>query len=153
MRRVTPRSSRAGVCRRTERGTALVLAPALMLVLLALGAIAIDLSALHAQHRQLHATASAAADDAAGMLDERHLQSSGELRIDPAAATRVVRSHLHDGAVPGRLDGSVGVTVSADGTTVEVRTTVIVERVLLPSLRRGSSRERLEVRVSARLER
>lgn len=131
----------------------MVLVPALMLVLLALGAITVDLSALHAQHRQLHAATSAAADDAAAMLDEHLLQRAGELRIDEAAATRVVHAHLHDDAVPGRLDGRPSVRVSEDGTTVEVRAAVVVDRIMLRSLRATGTTERLDVVVTAGLDR
>ena len=115
---------------RTERGTALVLLPAMVLVLLSLGAIAIDLSIVHAVHRDAHRVASVAADDAAAMIDERELQVTGELVIDPDAAERVVRAHLSSVRLAGDL---VDVRVRPTATTVDVQLTVDAPHVLLPS--------------------
>lgn len=84
-----------------DRASAVVLAPALVLVLLVLGAIAVDLSLVHTARRSAHRSLSAAADDAAAMIDSREFQRSGSVQLDPAAAERVALAHL------GLLDGDV----------------------------------------------
>jgi hypothetical protein len=77
-----------------ERSSALMLAPALLMVLLALGAIAVDLSLMHAARRSAYRSLSAAADDAASMVDSRHLLLTGEVRLDEVAARHVARMHM-----------------------------------------------------------
>jgi Flp pilus assembly protein TadG len=113
-----------------ERGTALVLVPAMVLVLLCLAAIAIDMSLVHAVHRDAHRVASVAADDAAAMIDERQLQVSGDLVIDPERAEQVVRAHVASVRLAGEL---VDVEVRPRATTVDVQLTVDAPHVVLPS--------------------
>ncbi len=86
-----------------ERGTAMVLVPTMALVVFALAGLAIDLSLVHSAHRALHRSVSAAADDAAAMIDQRHLQMTGELRVDTTAAQRIVEAHLATATLPGDL--------------------------------------------------
>lgn len=142
----------AGRRLRPERATALMLVPALMLVLLSLGAIAVDLTALHGAHRRAHRVVSAAADDAAGMLDSRLIQETGELRIDPEAAGAVVTAHLDSASLPGTQIGPTQVTVSDDGTAVLVAVHVRIEHVLLPSLPGSDQADIVTVSATGRLE-
>jgi hypothetical protein len=119
-----------------------MLAPALVLVVLVLGAIAVDLSLVHAARRSAYRSLSAAADDAAAMVDAAEFQRSGEVRIDPDAATRVVRAHLglFDGeAPPGFAEPAFRVLdadVATDVTTgiVRIHATVEVEHVFGPAV-------------------
>ena len=151
MRASTPGARPAAVhegSRCAERGTALVLLPAMVLVLLSLGAIAIDLSIVHSVHRDAHRVASAAADDAAAMIDERQLQITGALVIDPAEAERVVRAHLSGAHLAGDL---VGVEVQPSETTVDVRLTVDAPHVLLASFPGRDDATRLVVVSRGRL--
>ncbi len=133
-----------------ERATALVLVPSMLVVLLSLGAIALDLTSLHAAHRGLHRTVSGAADDAAGMLDGHHLQRTGELRIDEPAARRVALAHLDAAELPGDLDGTPSVELVDGGTAVRVGASVRVERVVSRLL---GTDDRVEVEVTGRLRR
>jgi Flp pilus assembly protein TadG len=148
----THRARRSDRRRTHDDGSALVLVPALLMVLLALGAIAIDLSVLHGAHRSLHRIASGAADDAAAMIDTERLQVDGELRIDGAAARRVVDAHLDAAQVPGSLASS-RTSVSADGDVVTVELTSSVDHVLLASLPGTERTEAVSVTVRARLQR
>lgn len=134
----------------SERGTALILVPAMTLVLLALGSIAVDLSMLHGAHRAVHRTVSAAADDAAGMIDTREVQRTGSVRIDPAAARRVVLAHLEASRLPGELV-TVEVQVSADLRSISVRTVVRIEHVMLRAVPGAGDDELLTVTAHARL--
>src|SRR5688572_28468668 len=120
--RSRPASTDGGPPRRgPERGTALVLVPVMTLVLLCLGAIAVDLSLVHAMHRDTHRVASVAADDAAAMIDERRLQIAGELVVDRRRAERVVRAHVASAQLAGEV---VALEVSTTATAVDVQVTV-----------------------------
>jgi hypothetical protein len=124
------RAERAGR-RRCERATALILVPTMLLVLFALGGIALDLTALHTAQRHVHRVVSAAADDAAGMLDAREVQRSGAVRIDPEAARRVAAAHVTDESLPGELVAPVQVDVVDGGTAIAVRAQVRLRHVML----------------------
>lgn len=136
--------------RRSERATALVLVPAMMLVLLCLAAIAIDMSLLHAMHRDAHRVASAAAEDAAGMLDERELHTSGRLVVDRVRAERVARARVGAADLAATLRE---VRVSTGVTTVEVTLALDAPHVVLPSLPGTSDFTRLVVSARGRLHR
>lgn len=71
-----------------------MLAPALVLVVLALGAIAVDMALVHTARRSAHRSLSAAADDAAAMVDGHRLHTAGEVTVDPERARRVALAHL-----------------------------------------------------------
>lgn len=137
MRRLIPTSAR-----RTESGTALMLMPALVLVLLVLGAIAVDLSLLHSARRSAYRSLSAAADDAAAMVDAREFQRTGDVRLDAEAARRVARAHLgvlEGPAPPGFAEPAFDVAeaaVHADAGSgrVRIEATVLVERVFASAI-------------------
>ena len=86
-RRVTDR-------RVTERGTALLLYPAGVMVLMVLASISVDLSAIRLARQELDSTVQVAADDAAGMVDESSLRSGDRLVIDLDRARRLVEGEM-----------------------------------------------------------
>ena len=138
---------------RAERGTALVLVPTMLLVLLVLGGIAVDLSVLHGTQRRAERVAAAAADDAAGMLDLELIQVAGELRIDRAAARRVVAAHVEAADRPTRPVELLDVVVGDDGTAVHVRLRSAAPAVMLRSMP-GRDQERwVEATARARVHR
>ena len=104
-----------------------------VLVVLVLGAIAVDLSLVHLAEREAHAAASAAVNDAVGAgLDVDALYTSGGYRLDPARVHSVVTTSLaaqeHSGR---RLHLAAGPHLSdrdgdgnADTVTVTVRVDV-----------------------------
>lgn len=116
------RRRRARRCR-GSRGSALMLMPAAVLIMFVLGAIAVDLTAIHLGQRELQAAVTDAANDAAaGALDEGILRAGLGYRIDERTAwliaTNVLgaKGVLHD-VVDGpdvsvRPDGSVTVSAS-----------------------------------------
>ncbi|CAN5650170.1 hypothetical protein BH10ACT3_BH10ACT3_07710 [soil metagenome] len=71
-----------------------MLVPAIMLILIALGSIAVDMTAVFGAQRATQQVVAAAADDAAGMLDSRAIQRDGTIAIDPIAAERVAVAHI-----------------------------------------------------------
>ena len=136
------RSTRAQRRVGEERATALMLAPALVLIVLVLGAIAVDLSLVHTARRSAYRSLSAAADDAAAMVDSEEFQRTGRVWIDPDAADRVVRAHLglFDGDPPEGFAAPAFRVVSADVTTdpsagtVQIDAVVEVPHVLGPAV-------------------
>jgi len=109
------------VARRLERGSVLILVPATVLVLLVLGVIAVDSSVAYLARRQLADFTAGAADRAAATaLDKAAFYASGQLRIDPNAAQRVVDA----AETAARRDGlditSVNVTVGPADRSVTV---------------------------------
>ena len=130
----TTTATRAGRSVGATRGTALMLVPAAMLVFFVLGSISIDLTAIFLAQRSAQRSVSAAADDAAGMLDTRLIQYNGDLLIDIAAANRVARAHIASRVPSASLRGPVIVKVSADRKSIEVRITVRVPHIMMKAL-------------------
>ena len=113
-----------------ERASVLILVPALVLVLLVLGAIAVDASIAYLGRRQLaDFTASAADRAAATALDKAAFYGSGAVRIDATAARAVVSQAAAD-AKRGGLDiTSVTVTIAPSGRSITVAATATVRTV------------------------
>ena len=141
-----PRRRRAA----TERATTLVLVPAMMLVLIALAAVAVDLTAVHMAQRSLYRVASAAADDAAGMLDTRRIQIDGALRIDCRAARRVVIARLRAADLPGPV---LDLTVTCTDDMVDIRARVAVPHMFMGAVPGAPDIDDAPISVRARVDR
>lgn len=134
---------------REDRASTLLLVPAATMVLLLLGAIAVDLSAVHLARRELLRAAAHAADDAASMVDRAGLRRTGEARLDPDAAARVVRAELALARLPGDVT-AIDVRVDAAAGTVDVTASMDVEPVFGRAIP-GVDRTTVTVTVSGRL--
>ncbi len=122
-RRRTWRTRRARHTRPVkEHGSALALVPAGFLVLIILGALAVDSATAFLGQRQLGDALTAAANDAAGAgLSNPAFYGSGALVIDPGTAVRVV---CHSLAAQTDQDLSdVHVEIAVAGNAVGVRAT------------------------------
>lgn len=121
-----------------ERATTLVLVPVMMIVFIALAGIAVDLTTMHmAKRRSLHIV-SLAASDAAGMIDDRALQLTGDIRIDRPRAERVVGAHIGAQDLVGTIVDGPHVIITPDGQAVTVSLRLRIEHIFLgsiPSLR------------------
>ncbi|MBK9181086.1 MAG: hypothetical protein IPM45_16275 [Acidimicrobiales bacterium] len=146
---VADRRSRAARHPR-ERGSALLLFPAAVAVVLVLSAIAVDLSIALLGQRELAAAAAAAANDAvAAGLDEAAFRSTGEYRLDPARVDAAVRSSI-DGQRPGLPDRlEVGVVVRGDRVTV--RLVGSVPYLFAPAVPGGPRRAEVAATAEARI--
>jgi len=105
-----------------DRGSSLLLFPAAVLIVLVLGAIAVDLSAVHLAKREVLDLAASVANDAvtAG-LDQGRFRSTGEYVIDPALATEAVERAVAANEPDGRTTiVNVVVGPGADQVTVEL---------------------------------
>ncbi len=109
-----------------ERGSVLMFMPAAVLILIVLGALAVDFTAVHLRQRELENAADAAANDAAAAaVDQQILRTSGEIVLDPALAAQVIAAsvgarNLDDAAIAG---------ASTSGNEVTVTLTMSVEYI------------------------
>lgn len=117
-----------------DRGSSLMLMPAAVLVMMLLGAIALDAAAIRMQTRELRNVARSAANDALGAaVDVDHLRATGEIRIDESVARAVVDNAVDQRTIEGVDVDAVAVDTDADGTlvlTVTLRRTV--DHILRP---------------------
>jgi hypothetical protein len=81
---------RLSASRGTDRGSALMLMPAGVLVVLILASIAVDMSVVHLRKRQALDLAAGAANDAATAAADPGSLRTGDFRLDPARAREVV---------------------------------------------------------------
>lgn len=109
--------------RRRDRGTVLMLMPAAVLVLVVLGAIAVDSAVVFMAQRNLVAAAGDASNDAGALAFRRSsLYQGGAVQLDRSAVGRTVAAVLSREGVDGAKIESV--RISADGH----QATVVVSR-------------------------
>lgn len=121
---------------RNERGSALLLIPAGIVIVLALGAMTLNASLSYTAERNAASLASEVANDVATIgLDDEHFRSTGEYRLVPdlssVAAWRIeaARSTADSAFVPGSTQ--IIVTRPAPDV-VRVEVTARVELILRP---------------------
>jgi Flp pilus assembly protein TadG len=79
------------------RGSVLILMPVAVLIVLLLGAIAVDLTVVHLRQQQAVDAAASAANDAVTLgLDESALRAGRGYRLDPERVRRAVDESLAD---------------------------------------------------------
>ncbi len=117
-----------------DAGTSLMLMPAAILVVMLLGAIALDAAALRMQSRELRNIARSAANDAlSAAVDVDHLRRTGAIRLDESEARSVVGAAISSRGITGTAVEDVTVTRAADGTVIlAVFLSRPVEHVLRP---------------------
>jgi hypothetical protein len=96
---------------RGEAGSVLILMPVAMLIVLLLGAIAVDLTVVHLRQQQaIDAAASAANDAVTYGLDEGALRAGRGYRLDPDRVDRAVAASLDAQGIDDELAGPPEVT-------------------------------------------
>lgn len=128
-----------------ERGSVLMLMPAAVLIMIVLGALAIDRAVVFGAQRDLVATAEAAADDAASAVDEARLRAEGRVDLDPAQIDRAVR------LAAAHADGEVTASWEIDGGAVVVRMERRVELIFSPGVPGGPDHQAVRARAEAEL--
>jgi hypothetical protein len=103
-----------------------MLMPAAFLILLVLGAIAIDLTAIRVGQRSLLSSATDAANDAVTVgLDEDAYRSGGGYRLSPERVRNAVYGALYAKGILHRLTSAPTITIHPDrSVTVELQGTV-----------------------------
>ena len=102
----------------TDRGSALMLMPAGVLVVLILASIAVDMSVVHLRKRQALDLAAAAANDAATAAADPGSLRAGDFQIDPTLARAVVNRVVAASELAPALAAAPVVVVSDDGVEV-----------------------------------
>jgi hypothetical protein len=104
-----------------DRGSALMLMPAGLLIVLVLASIAVDMSLVHLRKRQAFELAAAAANDAAtAAVDQGRLRTTDDYVLDPERALAVVADVVAASELAPELAGPPVVTVTAAGVRVEL---------------------------------
>jgi hypothetical protein len=133
---------------RSDRGSALMLMPAAVLIVLVLAAIAVDTAVVHLARRDLLHAADAAANDAVTYgLDEDRLRRGGGYRLDHRRVHEAVHGAIESRGLLHRLDAPPTVTVTGDDQVVVV-VQMQVEHVFARALP-GTGTTRVEVRSNA----
>jgi Flp pilus assembly protein TadG len=113
-----------------ERGSALILVPAGVLVLVILAAIAIDFSLVFLAQRELTDATTAAANDVAGAaIRPSTFYGNGQLALDPDAAARIACDSVRGQAASG-LD-ITAVRIETGDRSVRVTAKATVRAVFL----------------------
>ncbi len=118
---------------RSDRGTALLLYPTCVLVLLILAGIAVDLSLVREAKQELTSLARSAADDAAAALDPLAVRDGRRLEIDPVRAEAIVAATLDDADLPGSAEISWTVSLGDEPGTVIVDASAVIDLVFTPN--------------------
>jgi hypothetical protein len=104
-----------------DRGSALLLMPAGLLIVLVLASIAVDMSLVHLRKRQAFELAAAAANDAATAgVDQGRLRTTHDYVLDPERARAVVVDVVAASELAPELARPPVVTVTAAGVSVEL---------------------------------
>ena len=98
---------------RSDRGSATMLVPVGVLILMFLAAIAVDLSA----------------DDAASSLDRDQIRLGDQVVIEHSDAARIATAEVMSANLPGDLVGPIDVVVVSGGTAIEVRARLRVPHI------------------------
>lgn len=130
-----------------QAGSALLLMPAAVLIVLVLGALAVDRAVAFGAQRELVVTAQAAANDAVALgIDVDGVRTGERPTLDPELVDRAVAASVAATVAAG--DEPISVAWSVDGGTIEVRLAQRVELVFAPGV--PGADEHLVVRASAR---
>jgi hypothetical protein len=104
-----------------DRGSALMLMPAGLLIVLVLASIAVDMSLVHLRKRQAFELAAAAANDAAtASVDQGRLRTTHDYALDPERARAVVADVVATSELASELARPPVVTVTGAGVRVEL---------------------------------
>lgn len=120
---LTARTRRQLVLRaQDERGSALMLMPACVVVVLVLASIAVDMALVHLRQRQAFDVAASAANDAVAAGVDPTLVRQGSYTLDPIRVRRLVERTVAASDIAGSLASPPEVVVLTD--TVEVALSV-----------------------------
>ena len=136
-----------------ERGSALTLMPAAVLVFVVLGAIAVDFAVAFLAEREVSNAAAAAANDVAGAaLDQDRFYADGAIRLDPSVAQSVGRTSVAAAGLDHLDEVAVRVSVRGDAPTVTVTVSARAGYAFAKALPGGPDGVAVEATATARSE-
>ncbi len=133
-----------------DSGSTLLLVPAATMVVLALAAIAVDLSMLHAARRDLVAAAGRAVDDAVMSLDQAGARRGEFDRLDVVRARRIVEFELAAARLSGPIVDGPRVT-AGPGRSLHVEVAIEVDHLFGSAVPGFGGSDRVRVDVGAEL--
>lgn len=91
----------------SDRGSTMLLAPIALLIVMMLGAVTLEVAAMHLHQRQLHDLATSIANDAATVgFDVDQYRTDQTIAIDPSAAQSVIEPSIAISNIPeARAEG------------------------------------------------
>jgi hypothetical protein len=125
-----------------------MLMPAAVLVVIVLGALAVDQSIAFLAQREVTDATTAAANDAAGAVDEARFRESGDVRIDCGLAAALGQSSLEARAPEWLLEPRLEV-VDCAADHVRIRVSADAATVFAKALPGGRRRVHVETTVTA----
>ena len=135
----------------SDRGSVLMLMPAAFLILLVLGAIAVDLTAIRVGQRSLLSSATDAANDAVTVgLDEAAFRSGEGYRLDPERVRGAVYAVLFAKGILNRLSSAPTIVIHPD-RSVTVRLEGSVEHIFARALPGASDPVPVHAEATARV--
>ena len=136
-----------------ERGSVLLLFPAALLVVLVLGAVAVDTSLVFLGQRQLANATAAAANDAAGAaLADTSFYRRGAVSLDPLAARELATRQVQTAVANQRRLHDVTVEVDATGDRVRVHAEASVDHLFSAMVPGAARRTNVSATTTARAE-
>ena len=135
-----------------ERGSALMLMPAAVLVFVVLGAIAVDFAVAFLAEREVSNAAAAANDAAGAALDEDRFYADGAVRLERERAVAVGRAAVAAAGLDDLDDVDVQVRVAADAPMVTVTVSARARYVFAPALPGGPEGIAVEATATATAE-
>lgn len=116
-----------------QTGSAWILAPAAVLILLVLASVTVDSAVVFLGQRQLSDAAASAALDAAHAINQSDFYTSGTIELDPLLATSLADQAIDQDSLSAvTLSGRPEVVV--EGATACVTLTGVVHRIFAPAL-------------------
>ncbi|HVX19397.1 MAG TPA: hypothetical protein VHA73_15330 [Acidimicrobiales bacterium] len=136
--------------RRRDAGTVLLLMPAAVLIVIILGAIAVDAAVAFTAQRNLVAAAGDASNDASEVgLDRGALLGQGEVRLDRRSVAATILRVLHRDGIDDATVEDVAITTDGRSASVRLRRTVrLVFAPIVPGVSHTAT-VRATVRVTA----
>lgn len=100
---IRPSPSRASApTEQRDRGSSMLLAPIALLIVLMLGAVTLEVGAMHLRQRQLQDLATTIANDAATVgFDVEAFRSNGQVTISESSARQVLGPRIASSDLPG----------------------------------------------------
>jgi uncharacterized membrane protein len=129
--------NRAPARPRRERGSVLILVPALVLVVLILGAIAVDSAVAYLGHRELQDFSTSVAQQVATatLSQASFYENGGAVEIDETKAAAIISQAVQaQNATGGLTHLTVAPPTFPDPQTVVIRATATVDNVFAPAV-------------------
>lgn len=122
---------RCQLSRQTQRGSALILIPAWILIMMMLGGIAVDTAAIHMAQRRGNRQLAAIVADASQILNTSHLLETGDMQVHPEGARRVITELIEQNEFPGIVHSNPHIEIDPATGIISVNMELEVPHIFL----------------------